>query len=79
MSLNEQTSKRYNNSMKLIIIGPMASGKSVVGRKLSKKLGLSFLIPMQKLKGLLVLAFLGSSMSKVKKHSEKENIKFSIK
>ena len=28
--------------MKLIIIGPMASGKSVVGRKLSKKLGLQF-------------------------------------
>lgn len=42
MSLNEQTSKGYNNSMKLIIIGPMASGKSVVGRKLSKKLGLQF-------------------------------------
>ena len=28
--------------MRLIIIGPMASGKSVVGRKLSKKLGLDF-------------------------------------
>ena len=28
--------------MKRIIIGPMASGKSVVGRKLSKKLGLQF-------------------------------------
>ena len=42
MSLNEQTSKGYNNLMKLIIIGPMASGKSVVGRKLSKKLGLQF-------------------------------------
>ena len=28
--------------MKLIIIGPMASGKSVGGRKLSKKLGLQF-------------------------------------
>ena len=28
--------------MKLIIIGPMASGKSVVWRKLSKKLGLQF-------------------------------------
>ena len=28
--------------MKLIIIGPMASGKSVVGKKLSKRMGLNF-------------------------------------
>lgn len=28
--------------MRLIIIGPMASGKSVVGRKLSKRMGLDF-------------------------------------
>ena len=28
--------------MKLIIIGPMASGKSVVGKKLSKRMGLDF-------------------------------------
>ena len=28
--------------MRLIIIGSMASGKSTVGRKLSKKLGLDF-------------------------------------
>ena len=28
--------------MRLIIIGSMASGKSTVGRKLSKKLGLEF-------------------------------------
>ena len=28
--------------MRLIIIGSMASGKSTVGRKLSKKLGLNF-------------------------------------
>ena len=29
--------------MRLIIIGPMASGKSVVGRRLSKRMGLDFL------------------------------------
>ena len=28
--------------MRLIIIGPMASGKSVVGKKLSKRMGLNF-------------------------------------
>ena len=28
--------------MKLIIIGPMASGKSVIGKKLSKRMGLNF-------------------------------------
>ena len=28
--------------MRVIIIGPMASGKSVVGKKLSKKLKMSF-------------------------------------
>ena len=28
--------------MRLIIIGPMASGKSVVGKKLSKRLNLNF-------------------------------------
>ena len=28
--------------MKLIIIGPMASGKSVVGKKLSKRMNLDF-------------------------------------
>ena len=28
--------------MKLIIIGPMASGKSVVGKKLAKRMGLNF-------------------------------------
>ena len=28
--------------MKLIIIGPMASGKSVVGKKLSNRMGLDF-------------------------------------
>ena len=29
--------------MRLIIIGPMASGKSVVGRRLSKRMGLEFI------------------------------------
>ena len=29
--------------MRLILIGPMASGKSTIGRKLSKKLNLKFI------------------------------------
>ena len=43
MFLIYKTSKSYNNPMRLIIIGPMASGKSVVGRRLSKRMGLEFI------------------------------------
>ena len=36
-------SNGYNTWMRLILIGPMASGKSTVGRKLSKRLNLDFI------------------------------------
>ena len=65
--------------MKLIIIGPMASGKSVVGRKLSKKLGLQFFDTDTEIERSAGASILGSSMSKARQNSEKENIKFSIK
>ena len=36
-------SNGYNTLMRLILIGPMASGKSTVGRRLSKRLNLDFI------------------------------------
>ena len=36
-------SNGYNTWMRLILIGPMASGKSTVGRRLSKRLKLDFI------------------------------------
>ena len=70
------TSKSYNTLMKLIIIGPMASGKSVVGKKLSKRMNLDFFDTDESIEIKQVLVFLGFLRSKEKVLSERGNLTY---
>ena len=56
--------------MRLIIIGSMASGKSTVGRKLSKKLGLEFFDTDNEIENKPEQKYLGFLMSKVRRNLE---------
>ena len=59
--------------MRLIIIGPMASGKSVVGKKLSKRLNLNFFDTDEEIVNKTGVTISHIFMWKVKRNSELEN------
>ena len=64
--------------MRLIIIGSMASGKSTVGRKLSKRLGLDFFDIDNEIEKKPELKYLGFLMLKVKKNLETGSMKLLV-